>query len=123
MERIHGIPPRAFLFFRHVCKASLYAHMWQFLLMESGAAPNMLDKNDQTVCPEPDVRAPQLPDAATLQALHFACIGGYLDVCGKLIEQKAYVEVASAVLDTASFTLLYGRSTHCLTCSHSTLQR
>jgi len=34
----------------------------------------MLDKNDQT-------------------ALHFACIGGYLDVCGKLIEHKAYVEV------------------------------
>ena len=32
------------------------------------------------------------------QALHFACIGGYLDVCGKLIQQKAYVEARCMTL-------------------------
>ena len=110
----------------------------QYLLLESKASPNMLDKNDQTVresthtcmmctgthtcwmrmndqtvhthmfmeTPPLDLLLPLPP-----KALHFACIGGYLDVCGKLIEQQAYVEVDTASnLQPLHFAALSGHT-------------
>lgn len=69
--------------------------MVRYLLEDTNATPNVLDKNDQT-------------------ALHFACIGGHYQCCVALIEHLAYVEVeTTSNLQPLHFAALSGHTAIC----------